>query len=108
MPTPPAADPGHQAAWLGVDVDHVGVEIGQQQPGQLQPRLVDHMPTGRSRPVGTRQVRLALPGPEPPPRHRPDEMLTQQLIQHHRAPHSGSRPDPHLRTGLHLSVTAAR
>jgi hypothetical protein len=44
MPALPAVHPGRQQERLSEHRLRAAVEIGIQQPGQLKPRLVDHMP----------------------------------------------------------------
>jgi hypothetical protein len=80
----PASRPGHaglQQERLRRDRRHVAVEVGQQQPRQLQAALVDHMPARRRGPEITRVVGLAAGTARLPPRHRGDHLAALHLAQ---------------------------
>lgn len=62
---------------LGRDPHHGRVEIGQQQPGQLQPRLVSQQPAHRRRPVPPRV--MPLPPIRAEPAHRPTREHSQRI-----------------------------
>ena len=49
-------------------------------------------------------MRLTLPRPPPPPRHRPDEVLPTQLLHGHRFRRGVLEPDPHHRTRADLPI----
>lgn len=57
---------GHQER-LGDDAQDIGVEVGVQQPRQLQPGLVDHVAMLGGRPIRPRVVLLPqMPAERPP------------------------------------------
>jgi hypothetical protein len=73
----PASRPGHaglQQERLRGDRRHVAVEVGQQQPGQLQAALIDHVPAHRRGPEIARIVGLAAGAAGLAPRHRGDDL----------------------------------
>jgi len=83
-----ASRPGHaglQQERLRRDRRHVAVEVGQQQPRQLQAALVDHVPAHRHGPEIARVVGLAASTARLPPRHRGDHLAALHLAALHLA-----------------------
>jgi hypothetical protein len=93
----PAADRRAQQERLRRDRLDAGVEVGQQQPGQLQPALVYDVPPGRRRPVIARVARLAASAPGRPPRCRPDDLAGRHLPQRALGHCLVVQPDRHRR-----------
>lgn len=75
----PVSDPDHQPARLGKDPANHRIEVRQQQTGQLQAALIDHMATRCRRRVASRVVSLSVYRPDLPPRHRSCEVSQPEL-----------------------------
>jgi hypothetical protein len=65
---------------LSDDTAHGGVEVSAQQPGELQPRFIDHVTAFGHRPIGSREVPLAMMPSECSPRRCRREYARGRLL----------------------------
>jgi len=77
----PAAEAGHEAERLNIDLLHLRVEVGQQQPGQLQVALIHYEPAHRGGCIRAGAMNLAVPGAHLTPRNRTREICQPQAIE---------------------------
>jgi len=97
----PAAGLCPQPERLGGDRCHGRIEIGDQQPGQFQPALIDHVRRGRRGPVIARVMCLAPHATRPAPGNRRHDLASPHIPQRPVHLAAISHPQRHHRLRKH-------